>query len=170
MSFICNLGKGIGLRRERSNCSPTDEFTFPDVTVCSARNKSAKGSRWLLSLSKMGAGCQKTACCCYSEEFSPLPVVLFVACLGLAAAGGETDQEPLWGWQGEKGPFCGFHSREIIVNCTWLCELFQLVPLVSEKLVAFPLNIKVALWIDSVNWRGREKEMQLSNDREAEKT
>lgn len=38
MSFICNLGKGIGLRRERSdthwdvgersNHSPTDEFAF----------------------------------------------------------------------------------------------------------------------------------------------
>lgn len=38
MSFICNLGKGIGLRRERSDMlrdggerdsrSPTDEFTL----------------------------------------------------------------------------------------------------------------------------------------------
>lgn len=37
------------------------------------------------------------------------------------------------------------------MTCTWLFELFHLVPLVSEKLVAFPLNIKVALWIDSVN-------------------
>lgn len=56
------------------------------------------------------------------------------------------------------------------MTCTWLFELLPLVPCVPEKLVAFPLNIKVALWIDSVNWRGREKEMRLSSDREAEKT
>lgn len=49
------------------------------------------------------------------------------------------------------------------MTCAWLFELFHLVPLVPEKPVAFPLNIKVALWIDSVNWKGREKEMQLSS-------
>lgn len=53
---------------------------------------------------------------------------------------------------------------------SWLFELFHLVTCVPEKLVAFPLNTKVALWIDSVNWKGREKEMRLSSDREAEKT
>lgn len=58
----------------------------------------------------------------------------------------------------------------MIVTCTWLFERFHLVPLVPEKLVAFPLNIKVALWVGCVSWRGREKEMQLSSDREAEKT
>lgn len=102
MSFICNLGKGIGLRRERSDmlrdggrgtvtALPMSSLCS-DVTVRSARNKSAKGSRWLLSPSKTGAGCQKTACCCCSEEFGPLRVVLLVACSGLAAAGGETDR------------------------------------------------------------------------------
>ena len=67
MSFICDLGKGIGLRRERSDtlwhvgrgtiAALLMSSLFSDVTVHSARNKSAKGSRWLLSLSKMGAGC-----------------------------------------------------------------------------------------------------------------
>ena len=66
-SFICDLGKGIGLRRERSDtlwhvgrgtiAALLMSSLFSDVTVHSARNKSAKGSRWLLSLSKMGAGC-----------------------------------------------------------------------------------------------------------------
>lgn len=88
---------------------------FSDVTVRSARNKSAKGSRWLLSVSKMGAGCQNTACCCCSEEFSPLPVTLLVACSGLAAAEGETDREPLQGWQGEKvGLFVDFIAEKTL--------------------------------------------------------
>ena len=56
------------------------------------------------------------------------------------------------------------------MTCTWLFERFHLMPLVPEKPVAFPLNIKVALWVGCVSWRGREKEMQLSSDREAEKT
>lgn len=49
-------------------------------------------------------------------------------------------------------------------------ELFHPVPLVPQKLVAFPLNRKVALWLGCVSWRGREKEMQLWSDRDAEKT
>lgn len=53
---------------------------------------------------------------------------------------------------------------------TWFLERFHLVALVPEKLVAFPLNIKVALWVGCVSWRGREEEMELSSDREAERT
>lgn len=49
-------------------------------------------------------------------------------------------------------------------------ELFHPVPLVPQKPVAFPLNRKVALWLGCVSWRGREKEMQLWSDRDAEKT
>lgn len=61
----------------------------------------------------MGAGCRKTACCCCSEEFSPLPVMLLVACSGLAAAGDETDRDQRRGWQGEKvGLFVGFVAEK----------------------------------------------------------
>lgn len=123
MSFICNLGKGIRLRRERSDvlwaagrgtvAALLMSSLFSDVAVRSARNESAKGSRWLLSLSKTGAGCQKTARCCCSEEFGPLRVVLLVACSGLAAAGGEPDREALRGWGGgEVGLFGDFVAEK----------------------------------------------------------
>lgn len=59
MSLVCNLGKRIGLRRVRSDmCWDVGRGAVPallmsslfsDVTLPSARNKSAKGSRWLLS-------------------------------------------------------------------------------------------------------------------------
>lgn len=65
MSFICDLGEGIGLRKERSSklwdvgtgtiAALLMSSLFSDVTVRSARNESAKGLRWLPSLSKMGA-------------------------------------------------------------------------------------------------------------------
>jgi len=84
--------RGLGWRGSGTTALAMSSL-FSVVTVCSARNKSAKGSRWLLTLSKMGAGCQRTACCC-SGELSPPHVMLLVPCSGLVAAGDEADGSP----------------------------------------------------------------------------
>lgn len=81
MSLICNLDKGMGLGRERSDVLWDEgrgtvtavllRSLFSDVTVCRAGNESAKGSRWLLSVrngSWMSANCR-----CWGEEFGLCP-------------------------------------------------------------------------------------------------